>query len=123
VSLTTALKDLNPILTGLRPYAPDVTAGFFNGVGGQASLYDANGHYLRAGIVLQGGASSLSGLLNTLGAGSLKLPVLDGVRDKLTAACPGGGTAPPPDGSAPWTDPPVAAGIGQLCNPADDQQP
>jgi phospholipid/cholesterol/gamma-HCH transport system substrate-binding protein len=123
-SLTTALTDINPILTALRPYAPDVTAGFFNGVGGsQAAGYDANGHYLRIGVVLQGGASSLAGLLNTLGAGTVKLPILDGVRTGLTAPCPGGGSPPAPDGSTPWTDPPVAAGVGALCNPADDQLP
>jgi phospholipid/cholesterol/gamma-HCH transport system substrate-binding protein len=123
-SLTTALTDFEPILTGLRPYAPDLTAGFFNGVGGAGmGGYDANGHYLRAGVVLQGGASSLSGLLNTLGAGTLKLPILDGARSGLTAVCPGGGAPPAPDGSNPWTATDGYTAAGALCNPSDDQLP
>ncbi len=122
-SLTASLKGVIPILSGLRPYVPDVTAGFFNGVGGaQAGGYDANGHYLRSRIVLSGGGSSFSGLLSVLGDATLKLPDLTGTRTELLSPCPGGGSPSAPDGSNPWTNPDTLKGAGVLCNPADDQR-
>jgi phospholipid/cholesterol/gamma-HCH transport system substrate-binding protein len=126
-SLTKALKPLTPILSGLRPYVPDVVAGFFSGVGGAAGgNYDANGHYLKSLAVVQAGGSTLTGLLNTVGAligtttGSIT--GLNGARSKITAPCPGGGAPPSSDGTNPWTSPDTLPGIGTLCNPADDQQ-
>jgi phospholipid/cholesterol/gamma-HCH transport system substrate-binding protein len=126
-SLTKALKPLTPILSGLRPYAPDVVAGFFDGVGGaDGGNYDANGQYLKSIAVVQAGGSTLTGLLNTLGTllGGVTGSVtgLDGVRSKITAPCPGGGAPPSGDGTSPWTAPDTLPGVGTLCNPADDQQ-
>jgi phospholipid/cholesterol/gamma-HCH transport system substrate-binding protein len=126
-SLTKALKPITPILAGLRPYTPDVIAGFFTGVGGAAGAgYDANGHYLKGSAVIQAGGTTLTGLLNVLGGllGNVTgtLTGLNGARSKITAPCPGGGSPPASDGSSPWTNPDTPASLGALCNPADDQQ-
>jgi phospholipid/cholesterol/gamma-HCH transport system substrate-binding protein len=126
-SLTRALKPLTPILAGIRPYAPDVVAGFFSGVGGAAGGgYDANGHYLKNLLVVQAGGSSLTGLLNTLGSllGGLTgtLTGLNGARSGLIAPCPGGGSPPAGDGTNAWTSPDIPSATGTLCNPANDQR-
>jgi phospholipid/cholesterol/gamma-HCH transport system substrate-binding protein len=123
-SLTVALTRALPILAANRPYAPDVAAGFFNGVGGaQTASYDANGHYIHSRLVLDGAGPTLSGLLSILGRASVKLPPLSGGRTGLLSPCPGGGAPPARDRTNPWTNPVTAKGVGQLCQPADDQQP
>jgi phospholipid/cholesterol/gamma-HCH transport system substrate-binding protein len=126
-SLTSALKPLLPILAGIRPYAPDLVAGFFGGVGGASGGgYDANGHYLKTLLQLQVGAGSLTGLLNALGSllGNVvgSITGLNGGRSGLVAPCPGGGGPPAADGSNPWTQADVPAATGALCNPADNQK-
>jgi phospholipid/cholesterol/gamma-HCH transport system substrate-binding protein len=127
-SLTVALAEITPILAGLRPYTPDAVAGFFNGVGGaEGGSYDANGHYLKALLAVQAGGSTLTGVLNVLGKllGKVtpSMTALGGARTGLTAPCPGGGSPPAWDSSAPWTKPDIPAATGNLCNPADDQNP
>jgi phospholipid/cholesterol/gamma-HCH transport system substrate-binding protein len=126
-SLTKALKPLTPILAGLRPYVPDLIAGFFNGVGGAAGgSYDANGHYLKALAVVSAGGNTLTGLLNTLGGllGGVTgtLTGIGNGRTQLVAPCPGGGSPASGDGSNPWTAPDLLPTTGNLCNPADDQR-
>jgi len=124
-SLTAALKPLIPILAGLRPYAPDLVAGFFNGVGGaEGGGYDANGHYLKTLLSIQAGGATLTGVLSTLGAllGGLTgavTPVGNG--NTSIAPCPGGGGPPAPDGTNAWTAPDLLPSTGVLCNPANDQ--
>ena len=111
-SATGALRDVLPIVAGLRAYSPDLIGGFFNGFGGAAGgSYDANGHYIR--ISLQGAPSSLPGILTSSPSASFPS---GGYRTGLLARCPGGAEEPVADGSNPWEPFPG------LCNPEDDQR-
>jgi phospholipid/cholesterol/gamma-HCH transport system substrate-binding protein len=126
-SLTSALNAVTPILAGLRPYTPDVVAGFFNGVGGASGgTYDANGHYLKSELTLQGGGASLSGVLSLLQTHLAQLVgPFNGGRTKLIAPCPGGGGPPAADASNPWTNPDLLPNTTPppLCDPTHDQRP
>jgi phospholipid/cholesterol/gamma-HCH transport system substrate-binding protein len=122
-SLTTALRLITPDLSLLRPYVPDVVAGFFNGVGGAtAGAYDANGHYLHGMVAVQGGGSSTTGILNLLTQAGGSLGPYDGERTGLLSPCPGGGNPPAPDGSNPWTTPDLLPGAPTPCQPSEDQR-
>ncbi|HEV3056088.1 MAG TPA: MlaD family protein [Solirubrobacteraceae bacterium] len=109
-SITSGIGPLLPVVAGLRPFMPDLIGGFFDGVAANnGGTYDANGHYLRVSpSVGQGGG--LTGLLPPL----QPLPVL-APRTGLTDRCPGGATAPAPDGSNPWVPP-----GSHICNPKQD---
>ncbi len=129
-SLTRALNSVTPILAGLRPYTPDVVAGFFNGVGGAGGgNYDANGHYLKSALVVQpagpGTLASLPpGLVTLLSLANLVGP-FNGARVQQIAPCPGGGGPPAADNSNPWNSPDLLSKTTPpaLCNPANNQHP
>lgn len=132
-SLTSVLRLITPSLSAFRPYAPDVVAGFFNGVAGASGgAYDANGHFLHGELTLQGGGSSLSGLLNLLaqlnllGHNTGHLGPFHGERTKLVDPCPGGGNPPAQDLSNPWIKPDLlpggTLGLATICVPSDDQR-
>jgi phospholipid/cholesterol/gamma-HCH transport system substrate-binding protein len=119
-SLARGLAGVTPILTGLRAYAPDVTAGLFNGVGGlTGGQYDANGHFIAGRLVADGSGAGLGGLAAILGSAIASQPTSGGLFQQ-TAPCPGGAVHSA-DGSAPWTNPDTAPSLGTLCNPAQDQ--
>jgi phospholipid/cholesterol/gamma-HCH transport system substrate-binding protein len=102
-SVTAALRETLPVVRGLRPYTPDLVAGFFHGFGGSsAHSYDANGHYAR--IMLDAGTQTANGLLPR--------PPVGGLRTGLTARCPGAAEEPAPDRSNPWPE-----GAGEACDP------
>jgi hypothetical protein len=109
-STTKALEDALPLITGLRPYTPELVAGFFSGFGGNsAHAYDANGHYQRVSLNL--GAGTLPGLI-PLPSGA----ELGGYRTGQVARCPGGAEPPAPDGSNPIKP------AGNTCDPKDNQK-
>ena len=108
-STTSTVEDLLPIVTELRPYAPEVVGGLQNGFGGTtASYYDANGHYTR--ISFQSNLYSLENL-GSLAPVPPSQPGLTGYRRGVVGRCPGAATQPAPDGSNPWVVP--------GCNPGD----
>lgn len=115
-STSGALRRAAPIVAALRPYAPDVVAGLFNGFGGNAGpYYDANGRYAHIAFMLPPnflvqGATALGGPVEQLLNGARGGGFVNASPDY----CPGGSTAPPPDGSAPFLDPAVAG----RCDPA-----
>ena len=101
---TRMARGMLPILTALRPYTPEVVAGFggayFGTIGG---YYDANGHYVR--IAPSFANDSLPGVSEA------------GYRTGLTARCPGAAAEPAADRSNPWVDDP------KLCDRSHDKRP
>ncbi len=88
---TKVVDDAMPIVTGARPYVPDIIAGFISGFGlSQADSYDANGMYARvAPIVTQfAGTGALAALTNAPITGSTKGNI---------RRCPGGAYRTVPD--------------------------
>jgi phospholipid/cholesterol/gamma-HCH transport system substrate-binding protein len=103
------LGDLQPVVTELRPYVPELV-GFTQGFGGtSAGYYDAHGRYAR--ISLQASLFTLDG------AGAL-VPITDvngvaGLRRHIDRRCPGAATQPLPDGSNPFFE------VPGTCDPGD----
>jgi phospholipid/cholesterol/gamma-HCH transport system substrate-binding protein len=118
-SLGAALPPITPVLAGVRPYAPEVVSGFFGGVGGYSGgYYDANGHYVRISPLF--GPGGFSGVLGILNGVVSQLPVFNGTRFGVLAACPGGTVEASPNGGNPWNNPDVLPATGSICNPANN---
>ena len=108
-SATSSVRSAASIFTGIRPYAPDLVTGLFNGLGGYSTTnYDANGHFARIGF--SGGGPALAGVLNA--GGAVNSP---GVRTGVTARCPGAAADPAPDGSNPYIPDP------SICDPSENR--
>lgn len=113
-SLGTSTRSARPILRVLRYYGADLVIGALTSIGGLATgPYDANGHYAKVNFVESLQTLPSGALADALSARPLAPGLLD-TRTGLERRCPGGNTAPAPDGSSPWL-------IGKrYCDPADD---
>jgi phospholipid/cholesterol/gamma-HCH transport system substrate-binding protein len=97
-----ALRDAQPVLEFLRPYAPELI-GWIRDFGQGASNYDANGHYARIQPIFN------AFNFNDNPAGGVLTPIppsqrFDGLETNQLRRCPGGASQPNSDGSAPWRD-------------------
>jgi len=113
-----AIAAFQPNLNFIRAYVPDL----FNGIGkiGQAAgYYDGNGHYIRAATAAQNLFSYEGGTLKPITRGEQYGAF--GSSADVRRPCPGGATQPPPDGSAPFVNPPHGGSSvsSSECNPAD----
>ncbi|HEX6460594.1 MAG TPA: MlaD family protein [Thermoleophilaceae bacterium] len=108
------LRQSQPIIEFIRPYAPDLV-GFLRDFGQGAAPYDANGHYVRVTPIFDAFNLTDDGKGGKLDP---KPPDQRGVSPALKFGnlrrCPGAATAPPADGSAPFVD------SGQFANPDCD---
>jgi phospholipid/cholesterol/gamma-HCH transport system substrate-binding protein len=114
-----AIEDSLPTFSFARAYTPDIFNGFAK-VGQATAYYDGNGHYARAGFVLNLFRRNASGTLEPL-APSEQFDAY-GSSAPVRRPCPGGGTQSAPDGSNPFTEPPFAgSGVSPTseCDPAD----
>jgi phospholipid/cholesterol/gamma-HCH transport system substrate-binding protein len=103
------LKDSQQIGTNLRPYVPDLVAGFLQGfTGTTGGYYDANGHISR--ISFNFGSAGLPGLIPAPPGGA---GTGGGVEYGLTNRCPGAAADPAADGSSPWVP------AGNTCDPKE----
>lgn len=98
-----ALRQSTPLLSFIRPYAPEL-GGWLRSFGGAAATYDANGHYVRAMPVVD--AFELDDA-----AGGTLLPKPPSARGRSAALthgnlkrCPGTAGVAPADGSTPFLD-------------------
>jgi phospholipid/cholesterol/gamma-HCH transport system substrate-binding protein len=114
-----AVDDFLPALRFTRAYTPDLFNGFGK-LGELAGYYDGNGHYARAGLVLnlfryESGGGQLEAIPPSQQYEAF------GSSASVRRPCPGGGTQPAPDGSNPFTEPPFeGADVSPSeCDPAD----
>jgi phospholipid/cholesterol/gamma-HCH transport system substrate-binding protein len=97
-----ALRQTQPVLDFLRPYAPDFIM-WLRDFGQGASNYDANGHFARIQPLFHGFtfADSPSGGVLTPAPRSTRLEGLTATNNRR---CPGAASQSPPDNSAPFRD-------------------
>jgi phospholipid/cholesterol/gamma-HCH transport system substrate-binding protein len=117
-----AMQDSEPILSFLRPYTPDLTAGIAH-LNQTAGYYDANGHYVR----VQPAGMGVFQPTTPLTAANSATPFADfgafgGPNYNLFKRCPGGSSAPlagsNPFASPPFLGPPNGAPAGGATPPA-----
>ena len=112
------MNDTQDDLTFLRPYTPDIVA-WLSKFGEATAYYDANGHYAR----VQQAATNVFNIddpapgqaTGDIDTATPQYPVSNAppyVFNPITR-CPGGGSAPAPDGSNPFLD------NGDLLSPGD----
>jgi phospholipid/cholesterol/gamma-HCH transport system substrate-binding protein len=98
----TALRKTTPVLKFIRPYTPDFV-GWLRDFGQGAANYDANGHFAR----IQPMFNAYSFADNPAGGVLTPIPPdqkLAGLQTGVVKRCPGAGSQPAQDGSAPWQD-------------------
>jgi phospholipid/cholesterol/gamma-HCH transport system substrate-binding protein len=112
-----SLKDTQPVIEYIRPYAPDLT-GWFTKFGQGASPYDANGHYARIQPIFNAFqfGSTPGGEVLSFASDSSRLA---GLETRQNQRCPGGAMQPPPDGSAPYRE----GGADYECDPETTPPP
>jgi phospholipid/cholesterol/gamma-HCH transport system substrate-binding protein len=105
-----ALQESVPITSFFGPYSPELQ-GAVRAFGQTTAYYDANGHYARISPVTP---SFTLGQNNNLTPASNPQQVLQALQTGQLRRCPGAGTQPAADGSAPFTN------NGQLgCDPTE----
>jgi phospholipid/cholesterol/gamma-HCH transport system substrate-binding protein len=98
-----ALEKSLPVISYIRPYAPDLT-GWIEKFGHGAANYDANGHFARIQPIFN------SFNFDDSPAGAILTPLprdvsgRSGLVPRNSARCPGAAVQPAPDGSNPWRD-------------------
>jgi phospholipid/cholesterol/gamma-HCH transport system substrate-binding protein len=98
----TALQQVTPVLTFIRPYTPDFV-GWLRDFGQGASNYDANGHFARIQPVF----NAYSFADNPAGGLLVPQPAsqrFSNLQIHTTKRCPGAASQAPPDKSAPFKD-------------------
>ena len=98
-----ALQKSMPVISYIRPYAPDLT-GWITKFAEVASPYDANGHYARIQPIFNQFQFTDTPAGPTLTPLSDDLSGRNGLNARNSLRCPGAATQAPPDGSAPFAD-------------------
>ena len=114
------IKAFQPDLNLARAYTPDIFNGFGK-IGQITGYYDGNGHYARVQLAnlnifnYNGGSGQLEPI-----EPSQQYEAFGGSAN-VRRPCPGGATQSAPDGSNPFTEPPIAGAriSPSECNPAD----
>lgn len=117
---TRAAEGVAPVVSGLRPFTPDLVSGVLGAFGGRAgSNYDAIGHVGRISPIVNSAAlpdliAPLAELLDPL-LGAIGGNTLGGYQSGNVVRCPGGAAGTSADGTRPW-----AAGVSGRCSTLDD---
>lgn len=95
----TTEKESVPITAFLGPYSPDLE-GTLRTFGQTSAYYDANGHYVRANVILP---DFKVGEKSTL-TPTTPQAALEGLKTDQLRRCPGAATQPASDGSSPFVE-------------------